>query len=177
MVHSALSEVKGRIAGAGMNLLRFTVVDPHGSVSFIAHGDALPALLKACAANPKTLDELLALADQYFHGLHEQVTNGLAIFDERNAPGNYDAIHQALAFCQPHEQPVFRVVDEVTREMSLRPVKAGAIIFNLKAKRIIQLQNSYYQIARSGRGRVFDGVSLTNHTFSYRLPADWALVP
>lgn len=160
-----------------MNLLRFTVVDPEGTVSFIAHGDALPALLKACASNPQTLDELLTLADQYFRGLYDQVTNGLVVFDERNTPGHYEAIHQALAFCQPHEQPVFRVVDEVTREMSLRPVKAGAIIFNLRAKRIVQLQNSYYQIARSGRGRIFDGSTFTDHVFSYRLPAEWALVP
>jgi hypothetical protein len=160
-----------------MNLLRFTVVDPHGTISFIAHGDALPALLKACAGNPTTTEEFLKAADQYFHGLHEQISNGLAVFDERNVPGHYDAIHLALEFCQPHEQPVFRVVDEVTREMSLRPVKAGAIVFNLKAKRIIQLQNSYYQIARSGRGRVFDGVSLTDYVYSYRLPADWTLVP
>jgi hypothetical protein len=160
-----------------MNLLRFTVVDKHGSISFIAHGDALPALLKACAESPESHVDFLTLADRYFHGLRDQITNGLAVFDERNVPGQYDAIHLALEFCQPHEQPVFRVVDEMTREMSLQPVKAGVIVFNLKAKRIIQLQNSYYQIARSGRGRVFDGVSLTDYVYSYRLPKEWTLVP
>jgi hypothetical protein len=72
---------------------------------------------------------------------------------------------------------VFRVVDSITREASLRPVKAGAIIFNLKAKRIVQLMNSYREIRRSGRGRIFDGSGYTETVFSYRLPREWALVP
>jgi hypothetical protein len=43
------------------------------------------------------------------------------------------AVHQALRRAPAHERPVFRVVDGFTREVSLRPVKAGAVIFNLKA--------------------------------------------
>jgi hypothetical protein len=69
------------------------------------------------------------------------------------------------------------VVDEVTQEASLRPVKAGAIIFNLKDKRIIQIINSYHEIHRSGSGRIFDGISHTDRVYRYRLPEDWALVP
>ena len=40
-----------------MNILRCTVIDKQGAVSFITHGDALPALVAACASNPQTIEE------------------------------------------------------------------------------------------------------------------------
>jgi len=61
--------------------------------------------------------------------------------------------------------------------MSKQAVKAGVVLFNLSAKRIVQIQNSYREITRSGRARVFDGRGLTNAVYSYRLPRDWAIVP
>jgi hypothetical protein len=160
-----------------MNLMRCTVVDDRGAVSFVTDGDALPALVAACAQNPRTLEQLLDLSDGYYHHLRDRVLNGLAVFDELNAPGNYETIHRAFTYCAPHEQPVFRVVDEVTREMSKQPVKAGVVLFNLRAKRIVQIQNSYREIRRSGRARVFDGEALTSSVYSYKLPREWALVP
>jgi hypothetical protein len=160
-----------------MNLLRLTLIDAAGGISFVTHGEALPALLRACATGPQTVDELLDRADPYYHGLRERVSNGVAMFDERNTPGHYDAIHNALDMAAPDETPLFRVVDEVTREASLRPVKAGAIVINLIARRIIQLQNAYQEIRRSGRGQIFDGERMTGTVFTYRLPKDWALVP
>lgn len=160
-----------------MDLMRFTVIDRKGGVSFVAHGDALPALVAACARNPSTLEHLLDLADHYYKDLKEYVLSSLAVFDEHNAPGRYEAIHRTLAATPPQEQPPFRIVDDVTREASLRPVKAGAILFNLRAKRIVQIVNTYREIRRSGRARIFDGQRLTNSIFNYRLPADWALVP
>ena len=159
-----------------MNLMRFTVIDGGGGVSFVAHGDALPALVKACGANPTTLEDLLRLVEPYYRPLREPVLNGLAIFDERNTEGHYEAVHQALSW-PPHQHPVFRVVDDLTRETSLRAVKAGAVIFNLRAKRIVQIQNSYHEIQRRGLGRVFDGTRMTGEVFSYQLPKEWALVP
>lgn len=160
-----------------MNLMRCTVVDASGAVSFIVDGEALPALVAACTRNPSTLAELLEHAEPLYGDLRERVLNGLAMFDERNVPGQYDAIHAALDICAPHQQPVFRVVDDRTREASLQPVKAGAVLFNLKRKRIVQLQNSYREITRTGRHRVFDGRTHTNRVFSYRLPPEWAIVP
>jgi len=91
--------------------------------------------------------------------------------------GHYETIHRALNQLPSHRQPVFRVIDDVTREASLRPVKAGAIIFNLQAKRIVQIVNSYREIRRSGSGRIFDGISHTDRVYRYRLPQEWALVP
>jgi hypothetical protein len=174
MLHSADDRGKG---GEIMNVLRCTVIDERGGVSFIAHGDVLPALVKACAVGPRTLEQLLDGTVSYYAGLREQVLNGLAIFDERNVDGHYESIHKALDFCAPHEQPVFRVVDERTREASLCPVKAGAVVFNLRAKRIIQIQNTYREIRRRGASRVFDGTRMTSQVFSYQLPGEWAIVP
>jgi hypothetical protein len=159
------------------NLVRCTLIDRSGGISFVADGEALPALLRACQQQPQTSMELLRLADSYYHGLEERVLNGLAMFDERNVPGAYDAVHQALEFCAPHEQPPFRVVDDRTREASLQPVKAGAVLFNLGRKRIVQIQNTFREITRQGRGRYFDGERLTPRIFGYRLPSEWQLLP
>ncbi len=113
----------------------------------------------------------------YYYDLRERVFNGLALFDERNVPGNYEAIHEELRSRPPHEQPVFRVVDDETREASLRSVKAGCVIVNLLAKRIVQIQNTYQQIGRKGCGRIFDGERVTESVYFYRLPREWQLVP
>jgi hypothetical protein len=160
-----------------MNLLRITIIDDSGGISFVSHGEALPALLKACTTDPATIDELLERAEAFYRGLRERVANGLAMFDERNAAGHYDAIHAALEHARPDETPLFRIVDETTREASLRPVKAGAFVFNLIDHRIITLQNGYREITRTGRGEVFDGERMTGAQFTYRLPKRWVLVP
>ncbi len=160
-----------------MNVLRCTIIDRAGGVSFLTHGDALPALVAACSNSPETVDEFLSRAEPFYQNLSDYVHDGLAVFDEHNARGHYDEIHRQLTRVPRHKQPVFRVVDDLTREASLRPVKAGAVIFNLKAKRIVQMVNSYREIRRTGDGRIFDGESLTERRFRYRLPEEWALVP
>lgn len=157
--------------------MRCTIVDRSGGVSFLMHGDALPALVKACASNPIDHEELLDWVEPYYRTLSEYVRAGLAIFDERNTNDNYSQIHKELTTTPRHKQPVFRIVDDLTREASLRPVKAGAVIFNLSEKRIVQMVNSYREIRRQGRGRVFDGSGHTDDVYSYRLPEEWALVP
>ncbi len=160
-----------------MNLLRCTVIGRSGGVSFIAHGDALPALVNACGFYPQTVEDLLDLTAPFYASLREYVLNGLAVFDEHNASHAYDEIHEALRTAQKYEQPVFRIVDEDTREASLRPVGAGAMLFNLPERRVVQLVNTYREVKREGRSRVFDGSNWTGETFRYRLPRDWALVP
>lgn len=160
-----------------MNIVRCTLIDHTGGISFVADAEALPALVRGCQHDPTTAEELLRFAESYYRGLEERVLNGLAMFDERNVPGQYDAIRQALAFCAPHEQPPFRVVDEQTREASLQPVKAGAVLFNLVRRRIVQIQNTYREITRTGRGRIYDGERLTRRVYDYRLPKEWELVP
>jgi hypothetical protein len=160
-----------------MNLLRCTVIDQSGAVSFIAHGDALPALVNSCGFYPQSLSDLLDLTDPFYAGLRDYVLNGLAVFDEHNLDGDWQAIHEALRRSPKYERPVFRIVDVVTREASLRPVGAGAVLFNLPERRVVQLVNTYRELKREGRSRVFDGDALTGEMFRYRLPRDWALVP
>lgn len=157
--------------------MRCTVVDRTGGVSFLVHGDALPALVAACTTNPVDHIALLDCVEPYYRNLSEYVRSGLAVFDERNTPGHYSQIHKELTTTPRHRQPVFRIVDDLTREASLRPVKAGAVIFNLSEKRIVQIVNTYREIRRQGRGRVFDGTTHTEDVYSYRLPEEWALVP
>ena len=162
---------------SSMDVMRYTVVDERGAVSFVAACDVCTAMVAACSEDPKDLSDLLDKVDFYYRNLKEYVLNGLAVFDERNTKREYAAIHVELNKNQPQQHPVFRVVDEMTRETSLRPVMAGAIIFNLHAKRIVQLDNRFEEIARSGKVTVFDGFSRTNLTYLYHLPKAWKLVP
>ena len=42
-----------------VDVMRFTVIDDRGTVSFVAHTSAALALTAACAENPVSLDDLL----------------------------------------------------------------------------------------------------------------------
>ena len=158
-------------------LMRYTVVDRTTTVSFIGPVRALQGLVAACASGPQTLGTLLDQAAPFTGELRERVLSGLAVFDEHNGAGNYRWVHAALDFCKKEETPVFRVVDDRTRETSLSPVWAGAVVFNLKAKRIVQIQNTYAEIKRKGRLRVMEGARPTNQIRRYELPAEWTVVP
>lgn len=157
--------------------MRFTIIDQDGTVSFVGPCEALEALVAACARFPRTLNELLEAATPYHSSLRESVLSGLAVFDEHNSPENYGNILAALEICRPADLPVFRVLDERTREASLRPVKAGVVVFNLAARRIIQIQNTYCEIRRRGRVRIIENGQPTNRVRRYELPAEWSLVP
>jgi len=159
------------------DVMRFTVVDALGKVSFVAPCATLDALVAACARGPRTLLALLGYAEPYAPGLRERVTSGLAVFDEHNTRDNYRAIHGALDFFAPRDVPVFRVVDDRTQEVALQPVRAGVVIFNLVEKRIVQIHNTYSEIRRKGRIRVLDASTPAPRVHSYELPPDWALVP
>lgn len=159
------------------DVMRFTLVDEHSRVSFVAPCYALDAFVAACGKQPRTILELLEHATPYCGDLPDYVLSGLAVFDEHNSPANYRAIHAALDYCKPPELPVFRVVDDRTREASLQPVRAGVVLFNLQEKRIVQIQNTYAEIKRKGRVRLVEGKTITNRVQRYELPPDWTLVP
>lgn len=160
-----------------LDVMRFTVIDREGTVSFVAHTSAALALTAACGANPTTLGDLLDATRKFDRSLHDQVSNGLAVFDEHNLPGNTSAIHQQLSTMAPRETPVFRVLDELTREVSLRPVRAGVILFNLVRKRIIQIVNTDEHLNRVGEVNYHNGRFLSRRVFEYELPAEWSIVP
>ena len=108
-----------------MQLMRFTIVDCAGTASFVGSCLALEPLVAACSRQPSTMEELLEAAGLYDSSLPERVRSGLAVFDEHNSPENPHAILAALDYCRPADLPVFRVLEERTREASLTPVKAG----------------------------------------------------
>ncbi|MGE5618509.1 MAG: hypothetical protein ACM3US_04540 [Sphingomonadaceae bacterium] len=160
-----------------MNVMRYTVIDGRGTVSFVAPCDALLPLVAGCARDPRSLEELLASADEYAAGIRERVLCSLAVFDEQNTAESFESILKALEICQPHELPAFRVLDDRTREASLTPVHAGVVIFNLKAKRIVQIHNSYAEIKRRDRVLAARPSSPERRVLRYELPAYWSLVP
>ncbi len=160
-----------------MDVMRFTVIDSHTRVSFVAPCPVLDALVAACAQQPTTLAELLDAASSFAPDLKDRVLSGLAVFDEHNSPRNLGRIHAAFQYCRPEEVPVFRILDEKTRDVSLRPVRAGIVLFNLREKRIVQLQNTYSEIKRKGRIRVPRSATAPGRLHRYELPPDWSLVP
>lgn len=160
-----------------MNVMRFTIVDARGTVSFVAPCEALAALVAACADNPASHQELLERAGRFSPPLEGYVLSGLAVFDEHNADGVYDAVRGAVRHMAPHEMPPFRVVDDVTRQASLEPVKAGLVLFNLLDRRIVQVQNSFGEVRRRGRLRVQGGHRGNGEIHRYELPPSWDIVP
>ncbi|HEX2986927.1 MAG TPA: hypothetical protein VHS06_01995 [Chloroflexota bacterium] len=160
-----------------MNIMRYTVIDDRGTVSFVADCDALLPMVAGCARDPKSVEELLAIVDEYDSGIEEKVTCSLAIFDEMNTADNHESIHKALDFCRPHELPAFRVLDDRTREASLTPVHAGVVVFNLPARRIVQIQNSYEEIQRRARRKAAKPATPERGVVKYELPDYWSLVP
>ncbi len=157
--------------------MRFTVVDPTGTISFVGDGFLMLPLVAACASNPRSLSEMLARVDQIDRRLRDRINIGLAVFDEHNVEGDYEAIHRALAGSRPEEDPVFRVVDDITRQRSLEPTHTGLLIFNLKDHRIVQVLNHFYAVERDGEVHLHNGDTYSRRTVTYSLPESWSIVP
>ena len=224
-----------------MAVMRYTLIDKSGTISFIAPWNTLKALVAACSRKPapEDLSTLLESASKYSSGLQEYVFNGLAVFDEHyttqdagstatelnpqlerelreilgeageltglssgeageaaededisrifnrvsqeeKAEITYEELldkQRQLRGVALSRHPVLRVLDDETRRESLEPISIGLVIFNLPAKRIIQVQNSYGVLKRSDRGRYFQDGRPTERLYFYRLPSDWSLLP
>ena len=160
-----------------MDTMRFTLIDERSKISFVGPVTALPAVVAACANDVTSVTSLLDDLERYQPKLVESVRSGLAVFDEHNANGNFSQVHAAIDYCKPQDLPPFRVVDARTREASLTPVRAGVVLFNLRARRIVQIQNTYAQIQRSGKVRVLDSESRRIRVQRYELSQEWSLVP
>jgi hypothetical protein len=152
------------------------VVDATGTVSFVVPAHVVKMLAAACSHGPVDHRQLLDRARRYDPAAITVVTNGLAVFDEHNTGEHFSTIHGRLAEDAPAGPP-FRVVDAVTREASLAPVDAGLVVFNLPARRIVQVQNSYAELQRRDRGRIRAEGEPTGRLFHYQLPAEWSILP
>jgi len=164
-----------------MFVMRFTVIDHTGTVSFVAPCNALKALVAACSKAPTDLESLLTASTRYDNELRDRVLDSLAMFDEHNSEGDYGHIHSAIDYAEEqrtqHCIPAFRVVDSRTRDASLQPVKAGLVLFNLRDRRIIQVHNTYANVQRRDRGRIHQDGKPTTRLYHYELPREWQIVP
>lgn len=157
--------------------MRFTIVDPSGTISFVGDGFLMLPLVAACALNPRSLAEMMERVDQIDRRLRDRILAGLRIFDEHNVEGEYGAIHKALSESSGTDEPVFRVVDDFTRQRSLEPTKTGLLIFNLKDHRIVQVLNHFYAVERQGEVHLHNGERYSRRTVTYQLPETWSIVP
>jgi hypothetical protein len=160
-----------------VNVIRFTIIDERASSSFVGPCHAIKMLAAACSRHPSGITQLLQYTRTYDEAFARSVESGLAVFDEHNTRENYAAFRELMESTDPADLPPFRVVDERTRQLSLKPVATGRILFNLKARRIIQVQNSYAEVLRSDRGRVRQNGRPTRTLYYYSLPEDWNIVP
>ncbi len=160
-----------------MNIIRFTVIDRAGTISFVGPCHAIKMLVAACSRLPGTIAELLEFARPYDATFVTDVMSGLIVFDEHNTPENPRSFRGVISQRPAPSLPPFRVFDDRAREASLTPVKAGLIVFNLAERRIIQVQNSYDEIRREDRGRIRRHGKATRALYSYQLPAEWSIVP
>lgn len=144
--------------------MRFNVVDEEGTISLVGPAHVAKMLAAACAKAPTDHQALLSLAERYDPRWAVKAMRSLASFD--------------AGADRPEEADLaFRVVDEVTRQRSLEPELTGLVVYNLKAKRIIQIQNSYGDLRRKDRGRLRRDGRPVRAYYWYELPAEWAIVP
>src|SRR3954470_22783518 len=98
-------------------MMRFTVVDNMGTLSFVGPPHALKALAAACSQGPEDHRHLIGLLGEYDGQLQQELSAGLHVFDEHNTKTDARAIHSLLDECKPVASPPFRVVDERTRNL------------------------------------------------------------
>jgi hypothetical protein len=160
-----------------VNIIRFTIIDDRGILSFVGPCHGIKMFVAACSSHPRTSEQLLQSARRYDEAFIRSVESGLAIFDEHNTRENYAAFLALVESTPPADLPPFRVVDERSRAMSLKPAATGVILFNLNARRIIQVQNSYAEVLRADRGRIRQNGRPTRMLYYYSLPEEWSIVP
>lgn len=157
--------------------MRFTVVDDAGTVSFVGPGHAMKMLAAGCARGAADFWALLDALGRYDEEFARAVADGVRVFDEHNTPDDHAEVARRLATSEPSERSPFRVLDEVTRLRSLEPTGAGVVVYNLAARRIVQVQNSYAELERRGRGRIREGGRPGRRLYHYALPDAWTILP
>lgn len=156
---------------------RFTVIDRGGTVSFLGPGHGLKVFAAACSRGAEDYRALLELAAEYDPAWTSEIRRGINIFDEHNTSFTTEAFAAQIRAADGEPTIPFRVLDSETRARSMQPSKSGLVLFNLKDKRIVQVQNSYADLRRQGRGRIRSDGRPTRSLFYYRLPDSWQLVP
>lgn len=156
--------------------MRFTIIDQYDTISFVAPPHALKAIAACCAQGAASIGEVLAGLSPYDAELSRTLRDQLSVFREHNTRDDTRWIAQRLS-AEAGYQGVVVVLDDETRRASLEPARLGLVVFNLPARRIVQVQNSYANLERSDRGRVRRNGKPVQTFYSYTLPDDWSIVP
>lgn len=159
------------------NHYRVNVIDHKGTISFLAPPHGLKVLAAAITQGATTGGQLLAFAHAYDAAWAMNIRMQVMRFDEHNVETVDDRYQSAIESSDKPGHPAFRVMDSETRKRSLVPGRLGLVVFNLKERRIIQVQNNYADLRRKDRGRIRVEGEPTDLLFHYELPRDWALVP
>lgn len=156
---------------------RCNAIDHKGTVSFVAPPHGLKVLAAAISRGAESVSDLIAQARRYDEEWAVALHRDLMIFDEYNVDDIQEPFEDAIGEETDLGHRAFRVMDQMTRQRSLKPGGLGLVVFNMKERRIIQIQNSYDDLRRRDRGRVRVDGEPTERIFHYELPEEWALVP
>ncbi len=159
------------------NLFRFNIIDASGAVSFVGPAHGLKVLAAACAKGPTSITDLLTGAARYDPDWIVTIRRDLNVFDEHNVDKVSDGFAALVEDPVDADHKAFRVIDQVTRERSNTSARLGLVVINLAEQRIIQVQNSYGDLPRKGRGRVREEGKPTRQLYHYTLPESWSIVP
>ncbi|MGI8643306.1 MAG: hypothetical protein ACR2LS_04235 [Thermomicrobiales bacterium] len=156
-------------------VMRFTVVDERGALSFVAPAHLMKAFTAACAQGANDALALLTHAAAWDHQAVAAIRRDLHVFDEHHTASEPEQIDTWLK-STPKARP-FRVLNSQSRRISLEPAGAGLVVFNLVKRRIVQVQNSFAELRRRDRGRIRRDGKPTPELYRYELPPDWAILP
>ena len=157
--------------------VRITIADPETTISFMTPGHAIKMFVAACSHEVSSVADMLGFVAALDSELVARVQHGLAQFDEHNVAHDTGAFQTLMSKMPLDELPPFRVLNSDLRNASLDPGRLGLILFNLKSKRIVQVQNHYGEISRSDRGRVWISGEPARRLYRYELSPEWAILP
>jgi hypothetical protein len=158
-------------------LLRITLIDNEGTISFGAAGHVAKMMAAACAHNPSSIEEVLMTLGSLDPESAMALRHGLARFDEFVVRDDASSIDEWLAQNDPVDGTPFRLIDDRLREATLTPLPLGLIMVNLPDKRIVQIENRYGPLLRKDRGRMRREGEPVGQVYTYELSPDWSLLP
>lgn len=160
-----------------MSQMRFSIVDDRETISFLAPPHLLKAITAACAEGIPDARAMVTRLAGYDPDVSEQVLAGLAVFDEHVIAGDPLTLQAWIDRNPDYASRPFRVLDEQTRQQSLLAGDLGVVMFNLPARRIIQIVNSYANLQRRDLGRIRSDGRPTRQLYRYQLPDEWEILP
>ena len=158
-------------------LLRITLIDGEGTISFGAPGHTAKMMAAACAHNPTSIEQVLNTLTTLDPASADALKHGLARFDEFVVRDDATSIDEWLAQNDPLDGTPFRLIDPRLREATLTPLPLGVIMVNLPDKRIVQIENRYGQLLRKDRGRMRRDGEPIAQMYRYELSPEWSLLP